>query len=479
VKKEDIILGLKQIGLKKGDIVLLHSSLSSLGHVDGGAHTVVEAFLELLDKTGTLVVPAFHEPGAIPDLVKKYPEAICSVHPLAAVCAIGGSAEKICADHWKQESAFGEGTPYSKVADMGGYVCLMGVDQNQNSSLHYVEAKLNLDYLRITPEYTFETPEGLVTKNWEWHPGGKKDFLKLDRVFLRTGIMRIGEIGDSVVRLMRSSEMLDNAYDEGINDPAFFLSDNPNCLESVKQKAALSQGLIAQEDFTLVVASSLAGWYVPQMIDEMRDVGIDNVSIDMVQGKPIHTIGPAGIKSMVKDFRKHGCEVASLRLLVAPEDYETIIETARENEIHRIVMPLCGGLERMLEFSELKGVHISFFNISINSEMATNLLLDYHEKGYAPSFTFNGANFARVYEKPYQQSYRQKLHRFIDQLDLEDSAFDGQLTALGDGNGDVKEMISILRCHSFTGNLMLTGGNLNSGKLIDCVKKFVRILRKM
>lgn len=479
MKKEEIIFGLKQIGLKKGDIVLLHSSLSSLGHVEGGANTVIEAFLELLDKTGTLIVPAFNEPGAIPELVKKHPDAICSVHPLASVCAIGASAEKICQDHWKQESAFGAGTPYQKIAEMGGYVCLMGVDQNQNSSLHYVEAMLCLDYLRITPEYTFTTPEGTVTKNWEWHPGGKKDFLKLDRVFLRSGIMKIGEIGDSALRLMRSSEMLDCAYDEGVKDPAFFLSDSPHCLESVKQKAALSQGLIALEDFTLVVASSLAGWYVPQMIDEMRDVGIDNISLDMIQGKPVHTIGPAGISSIVKDFRKHGCEVASLRLLMVPSDFESIIETACENEIHRIVMPLYGGLERMLEFSELKGVQVSFFNASINCEMATNLLLDYHEKGYAPSFTFNGANFARVYERPYQQSYRQKLHRFIDQLDLEDSTFDGQLTALGEGNSDVKEMISILRCHSFTGNLVLTGGNLNTGKLIDCVKRFVRILRKM
>ena len=45
--RSDIASGLKDLGLVSGDSVLVHSSLSSLGRVTGGAETVVEAFLEV------------------------------------------------------------------------------------------------------------------------------------------------------------------------------------------------------------------------------------------------------------------------------------------------------------------------------------------------------------------------------------------------------------------------------------------------
>ena len=41
VQKQDIIFALKDLGLAKGDIVLVHSSLSSFGYVEGGADSVL------------------------------------------------------------------------------------------------------------------------------------------------------------------------------------------------------------------------------------------------------------------------------------------------------------------------------------------------------------------------------------------------------------------------------------------------------
>ena len=43
VKKRDILVGLKKIGLKKGDHVIVHVAMSSFGKVTGGAKTVIEA----------------------------------------------------------------------------------------------------------------------------------------------------------------------------------------------------------------------------------------------------------------------------------------------------------------------------------------------------------------------------------------------------------------------------------------------------
>ena len=62
--------GLKSLGLKKGDIVLLHSSFLSLGKVENGPTEVIKAFLSVIGKTGTLLVPVFGKLGVIPDEVK-------------------------------------------------------------------------------------------------------------------------------------------------------------------------------------------------------------------------------------------------------------------------------------------------------------------------------------------------------------------------------------------------------------------------
>ena len=42
--KNKIIEDLKNIGIKKGDVVLVHSSYKSLGVIEGGAKTFFEAF---------------------------------------------------------------------------------------------------------------------------------------------------------------------------------------------------------------------------------------------------------------------------------------------------------------------------------------------------------------------------------------------------------------------------------------------------
>ena len=132
--KSDIVRDLRALGLRTGDAVLLHSSLSSIGRVEGGAGTVVDAFLEVLGDTGTLAVPAFGKLGVIAEAVKTHPRVVRSVHPMAAVAAIGASAEAFCRDHWKAELAHGLDTPYTRIADAGGYVCLLGADQDGNTA---------------------------------------------------------------------------------------------------------------------------------------------------------------------------------------------------------------------------------------------------------------------------------------------------------------------------------------------------------
>lgn len=56
VRKEDIEAGLRRLGLKKGDSVGVHSSLSSFGRVEGGADAVIDALLDVVGEDGNVVM---------------------------------------------------------------------------------------------------------------------------------------------------------------------------------------------------------------------------------------------------------------------------------------------------------------------------------------------------------------------------------------------------------------------------------------
>ena len=123
ITKKTLIEDLIALGVRRGDCVMLHSSLSSLGYVEGGATTVVDAFLEAVGKTGDLLVPSFrdslwtgrfgfeackecpgqevcpsNEPGiqgAIPEEVRRRSDSLRSCHPTHSWSAIGPHAYTI------------------------------------------------------------------------------------------------------------------------------------------------------------------------------------------------------------------------------------------------------------------------------------------------------------------------------------------------------------------------------------------------
>ena len=64
VTGDDIVRGVRQLGVKDGDLLQVHSSLSSFGYVEGGADAVVGALLEAVGSGGTVMVPTFNHGGA-------------------------------------------------------------------------------------------------------------------------------------------------------------------------------------------------------------------------------------------------------------------------------------------------------------------------------------------------------------------------------------------------------------------------------
>lgn len=54
---ETITNDLKALGIEKGITVIVHSSLSSIGWISGGAVAVVEALMKVVTEEGTIIMP--------------------------------------------------------------------------------------------------------------------------------------------------------------------------------------------------------------------------------------------------------------------------------------------------------------------------------------------------------------------------------------------------------------------------------------
>lgn len=220
--------------------LMVHSSLSSMGWVVGGAMVVVRVLIESLGPEGTLVMPsatplcadpaqwkdskipeAWFEVirknlpvfnpqttptslGAIPETFRTWPGTLRSNHPLESICARGAVALEITHDH---PLAFSEGKdgPFGKMYELDSWILLIGVGFNRCTALHYAESLVEK---RRVQSVRFPINEG-GRRTWIEVPNVSDDndthFPIIGRKYLSTGRARQGTIGnaDSTLISMR------------------------------------------------------------------------------------------------------------------------------------------------------------------------------------------------------------------------------------------------------------------------------------
>ncbi len=227
VTRTDIANGLRSMGLKAGDKVMLHGSLSSMGHVEGGAPTVVQAFMDVLGTNGTLMVPTFthsnteyfdpltspSKNGAITEAARHFPKAVRSLHPTHAVTAIGPDAGDLVKDDLER-GALGKDCALDRLICRGGLVFLLGVGHEANSAIHIGEDYAGDDRRRkISPEnpkvVILNHPErGEMEVTLTEMMGHTVAFDRMDEVLRSGGQVVDGEIGQARCHLMKGEDVL-------------------------------------------------------------------------------------------------------------------------------------------------------------------------------------------------------------------------------------------------------------------------------
>jgi aminoglycoside 3-N-acetyltransferase len=244
VNQADIVSGLRELGLCGGDFVFVHSSLRSFGYVEGGAETVVKAFLEVLGTEGTLAVPIFRNyfwdgpdqvwdrnnspsfMGIISETVRTWEGNRRSYHAPHPVAAVGRFAEDLTDRHNLTDFSFD--SPFSRLLELDAWIMLLGVDYNRCTIVHLIEERAEIPY-RHWVDLTGTVINNGISQRMTYpfqarFAGVGNDFNPFGKRLESEGRVNIGNIGKSVVRLFRSRDLYECGMRYIRQDPLFLVS---------------------------------------------------------------------------------------------------------------------------------------------------------------------------------------------------------------------------------------------------------------
>ncbi len=220
--KEYLIDELHRMGVRPDDTIMIHSSMKSIGEVQGGADTVLDAFMEYFAE-GLLLLPTHtwaqmkgdynvydpaKEPacvGILPNLFMRRPGVVRSLHPTHSIAAYGKEAEEYVRLDETATTPCPEGGCYDMLRHRGGKVLLIGVTQARNTYIHSIDEVFDVkERLAEEPRRMFVVlPDG-SKKEVHMHPHYNpvcahisENFVKLDEVFYALGAAKKVHFGDA------------------------------------------------------------------------------------------------------------------------------------------------------------------------------------------------------------------------------------------------------------------------------------------
>lgn len=251
--KEILVEQLRDLGLREGDTAMVHSSLSAMGYVEGGAATLLEALLEALGHKGTLLLPAYPvadfsienlrklptlEPtsksymGKVTNLILEREGVVRSLHPTHSWAGIGPQAEFLLHKHHHSVKPCGTDSPFERMLELNGWIVTLGSDWGKCTYWHIIEDRVDFPIEVYYPEEfsaPVRFPDNSVkevpfkTHNPDNTPS-RIDFRKdherriLER-FKAYRLVNIGQIGSGEAVAVRAKDFLlglQKLLDEGI-----------------------------------------------------------------------------------------------------------------------------------------------------------------------------------------------------------------------------------------------------------------------
>lgn len=166
---------LKELGIKEGDLLIVHSSYNILKQTGATPNEIIDVFLNLIGENGTLAMPTIprwedkinknlmkeditntviqYDPdntpawtGIITNLFLKYPKVERSLHPLNTMAAFGPLAKPMMKNNISgfKPLPCGENSSWKYCADHGAKIIALGADMTHSlTMIHVVEDAYN------------------------------------------------------------------------------------------------------------------------------------------------------------------------------------------------------------------------------------------------------------------------------------------------------------------------------------------------
>jgi aminoglycoside 3-N-acetyltransferase len=215
---------LRALGLTPGMDVIVHSSLSRLGPVKGGANTVIDAILAVIGREGTLLAPSFNHGsasvynpmttpttnGVIADTLWRRADAGRSLHGTHAVAAIGARASAYLEDHL-ESGIWGADSPIGRLVQRGGYVLCLGVSPESATVYHIAEISVPcrcLDMFKGTDRLLSSEGTVVPVPGLLWRDGTcPVSVSTLEAGLERRNQLARGKVGDAVALLFKAEDL--------------------------------------------------------------------------------------------------------------------------------------------------------------------------------------------------------------------------------------------------------------------------------
>lgn len=239
---------LLRLGIAPGEVLLVHSSLKSLGPVDGGPEALIGALQDALTPEGTLAMPTLSyaeigpaQPrfdvchtrscvGLVPETFRSMPGVRRSLHPTHSLAAWGRLREAIVAGHERCASAGPLDSPWHRLVEHGALILFLGCGLHVNTMLHCVEewapAPGSLE-AEAQPLEIVDYDGRLIPAPQHRHAGRRSRFYaKMEPLFEKWGCLKRGRVAaaeccliESRIMAKRTLQLLRDV------DPALFTHD--------------------------------------------------------------------------------------------------------------------------------------------------------------------------------------------------------------------------------------------------------------
>ncbi len=248
--KQELKDALLDIGLIRGDTLLIHSALFRLGiinctEVKDILNTIYTIIKDIIGDSGTIVVPTFtfgfssgedfdientasKNMGNFSEYIRTHEASVRSKHPIQSVSALGDKAKWIC--ELNSYSGFGKDSPFARLLEASGKILLLGRPVS-TSFVHLLEEYNQVPY-RFWKEFSgnyikdglceYKT-YGLFVRDHATNP--QIQLKKIESVLTLAGKVKSCKLGGGMVHSINTKDYFEVVNEKLQKDPYFCVSE--------------------------------------------------------------------------------------------------------------------------------------------------------------------------------------------------------------------------------------------------------------